>query len=187
MKRLLIVALSLFCSTQTAFAVDVDTTWNAVSGASGYKIERNSGSGYSQVGQTSGLLFTDLNVPTGTHCYRGKSTVGGVDSQPSTESCVSITSPTPTPDPTPTPTPGTVKVPPATSLTDSQGAVWTLGGMANAMDKIILRNGQMMPGAASQLIFCNAQVYAWANYGGGTYWSFNGSGWNGALSSIPCQ
>ena len=91
--------------------------------------------------------------------------------------------PTPTPSPTPTPTPGqespnNTRIPPATQITDSVGAVWTR--QANGT---ILRNGASTSGAGSQVLYCNHFVYA---FGTDSQWYRWNNGWSGVGPIDPC-
>ena len=92
--------------------------------------------------------------------------------------------PTPAPTPTPTPTatsgtesPNNTRVPPATQIVDSNGAVWTLSNGA------ILRNGAGTAGAGSQILYCNRIVYA---FGTDSQWYRWGGGWTPVGTTDPC-
>src|SRR5687767_9645522 len=96
----------------------------------------------------------------------------------------SAPAPTPTPSPTPTPTPGqespnNTRVPPATQITDSTGAVWT-----RAANGAILRNGvQAQGGVGSEILYCNHIVYV---FGTDAQWYRWSNGWIGQGSVDPC-
>jgi hypothetical protein len=84
--------------------------------------------------------------------------------------------PTPTPAPTPTttpsstPSPNGTRLPPATSITDNTGAVWTI-----AADLTILRNGVDTSGGGSQVLWYNGVIYA---FGTDNQWyRWDGANW----------
>jgi hypothetical protein len=68
---------------------DVTLTWNAVAGATGYRVQRNG----SEVGTTSGTSFTDADVPVGTHQYRVIAEDGTRTSDPSAAVSATIAPP----------------------------------------------------------------------------------------------
>ncbi|MFN2405794.1 MAG: phospholipase D-like domain-containing protein, partial [Pyrinomonadaceae bacterium] len=85
--------------------------------------------------------------------------------------------------PTPTPTPGTespnnTRVPPATQIVDSTGAVWTLSS-GN-----VLRNGLSTGGNGSQILYCNQLIYVLGT--DSNWWRWTGSGWTNTGSVDPC-
>src|SRR5688572_23511056 len=91
--------------------------------------------------------------------------------------------PTPTPAPTPTPTPSeesanNTRVPPATQIVDSTGAVWT-----RTANGTILRNGGGTGGTGSQILYCNRIVYVLGT--DSQWWRWNG-GWTPVGFVDPC-
>jgi hypothetical protein len=81
MKTFLIA--TLICSLRSiAFGQDLSAvlTWQSVIGAEGYKIERNSGTGYSEIAQTKNTKFRDITVQEGKrYCYRVRAFKGTID------------------------------------------------------------------------------------------------------------
>lgn len=97
-------------------------------------------------------------------------------------------SPTPTPTPTPSPTPGptpllespnNTRVPPATQIVDSVGAVWTRAG-----NGAIMRNGLNTGGAGSQILYCTRIVYVFGT--DSRWWRWTGTGWTQLGTVDPC-
>ena len=91
--------------------------------------------------------------------------------------------PTPTPSPAPTPTPSeesanNTRVPPATQIVDSTGAVWT-----RTANGTILRNGAGTGGTGSQILYCNRIVYVLGT--DSQWWRWNG-GWTPVGFADPC-
>lgn len=88
----------------------------------------------------------------------------------------------PTPTPTPTPTtesPNNTRVPPATQIVDSAGAVWT-----RAANGAILRNGvQAAGGFGSQILYCSRIIYVFGT--DSQWWRWNGS-WSPVGTVDPC-
>jgi len=87
------------------------------------------------------------------------------------------------PTPTPTPTPGTesannTRLPPATQIVDSTGAVWT-----RTSSGAILRNGASTGGFGSQILYCNRIVYVFGT--DSQWWRWNG-GWIAVGTVDPC-
>jgi fibronectin type 3 domain-containing protein len=69
-------------ASDAAFADHVAITWNAVAGASSYKIFRSatSGGSYTQIGTSPTANFDDTTVPAGTFYYKVKTVTGSGDS-----------------------------------------------------------------------------------------------------------
>ncbi|MBN8820854.1 MULTISPECIES: fibronectin type III domain-containing protein [unclassified Spirosoma] len=70
-------------SAATASGTSINITWNAVSGASGYQIERssNGSSGWTQIGTPTTALYSDTGLTTGsTYFYRVRATSGSATS-----------------------------------------------------------------------------------------------------------
>ena len=89
--------------------------------------------------------------------------------------------PTPTPTPTPTPipeSPNNTRVPPASQIVDSTGAVWTRLGNGT-----IRRNGVSTGGAGSVILYCNRIVYVLGT--DNQWWRWN-NGWTPAGFVDPC-
>ncbi len=91
--------------------------------------------------------------------------------------------PTPTPIPTPTPAPGVespnnTRLPPATQIVDSTGAVWT-----RSSSGAILRNGGGTGGTGSQILYCSRLVYV---FGTDSQWYRWGNGWTAVGPIDPC-
>lgn len=89
--------------------------------------------------------------------------------------------PTPAPAPTPVPTgesPNNTRLPPATQIVDSVGAVWT-----RTSSSAILRNGAGTGGTGSQILYCNRLVYV---FGTDSQWYRWGNGWTPVGTVDPC-
>ena len=89
--------------------------------------------------------------------------------------------PSPTPTPTPTPSgesPNNTRVPPATHIVDSTGAVWT-----RSTNGAILRNGAGTSGAGSEILYCNRIVYV---FGTDSQWYRWTNGWIPVGFTDPC-
>jgi len=83
-----------------------------------------------------------------------------------------------------TPTAGTesannTRLPPATQIVDSTGAVWT-----RTSSGTILRNGAGTGGAGSEILYCNRIVYVFGN--DSQWWRWNG-GWTPVGFVDPCS
>src|SRR5688572_12851791 len=94
--------------------------------------------------------------------------------------------PTPTASPTPTPTasprtesPNNTRIPPATQIVDSTGAVWT-----RTSTGAILRNGAGTSGTGSQILYCSRIVYVLGT--DSQWWKWN-SGWTATGYVDPCS
>ena len=88
------------------------------------------------------------------------------------------------PSPTPTPTStgesaNNTRLPPATQIIDSVGAVWT-----RTASGAILRNGGGTSGSGSQVLYCNRIVYV---LGTDSHWYKWSGGWIGQGTTDPCS
>lgn len=98
----------------------------------------------------------------------------------------STPAPAPAPAPAPSPTPSTpavespnnTRIPTASQIVDSTGAIWTF-----TTNGIILRNGQGTGGQGSVLLYCNRIVYA---FGTDSQWYKWGNGWTAVGVVDPC-
>jgi hypothetical protein len=86
--------------------------------------------------------------------------------------------PAPTPAPGSSESPNNTRVPTATQIVDSNGAVWTRTSSA-----AILRNGAGTSGAGSQILYCNRIVYVLGT--DWQWWRWN-NGWTPIGSIDPC-
>ena len=90
-----------------------------------------------------------------------------------------------TPTPTPTPTPpsqesaNNTRVPPATQIVDSSGAVWTRNSSG-----VIFRNGVDNGGRGSQILYCNRIVYVFGT--DSQWWRWTGAGYTPIGTVDPC-
>ena len=95
----------------------------------------------------------------------------------------------PPPPPPPATSPSGTVVPPAASITDATGKVWTLGAVVPvatdsdcapaSCGNTIMQGGTALSGtAASLLLYFNGTVYQ--SNASGLWWSFNGTGWTRA-------
>ena len=74
--------------------------------------------------------------------------------------------------------PNNTRVPPATQIVDSTGAVWT-----RSTNGAILRNGAGTSGAGSEILYCNRIVYV---FGTDSQWYRWTNGWIPVGSTDPC-
>lgn len=86
--------------------------------------------------------------------------------------------PAPTPTPGSTESPNNTRVPTATQIVDSHGAVWT-----RTSSGIILRNGAGTSGTGSQILYCSRIVYVLGT--DWQWWRWN-NGWTPVGSIDPC-
>jgi len=62
-----------------------------------YRVEKQSGTAWSSVTTVSTTTYAATGLGTGTHCYRVRAIVGGVQSAPSNTGCKTVTQPAPNP------------------------------------------------------------------------------------------
>lgn len=84
----------------------------------------------------------------------------------------------PSPTPGQTESPNNTRVPTATQIVDSNGAVWT-----RTSSSAILRNGQGTSGTGSQILYCSRLVYVLGS--DWQWWRWN-NGWTPVGSIDPC-
>ena len=139
----------------------------------------------------TGILDSTFRVVNSTYKFAGtdgKDLGCDIDALNAAQSGGSTPTPTPTPTPIPTPTPtptsGTespnnTRLPPATQIIDSTGAVWT-----RTSNGIILRNGAGTNGAGSQILYCNRIVYVFGD--DSQWWRWTNPGWTPVGTVDPC-
>lgn len=159
-------------------------TWNAVTGASGYRVYYGTASGvYVQaLGQGIQVLappFTVGNLATGIRYYFAvTATSATAESGFSNEVFKDIGAIVlPPPPPPPTTSPAGTKMPPATQILDGI-ATWTpapqTGGLASQIG--LLRNGVRMANSVDFLLWTGTTIYL-SDFGSGSGWQkWNGTG-----------
>ena len=145
------------------------SVWTILNGA----ILRNGGG---TGGTGSQLLYCSRTVyafGTDSQWYRW---TGGWVASGFVDPCSGTTA-TPTPTPGPTESSNNTRLPPATSIIDSNLSVWTISNGA------ILRNGSGTGGTGSQILYCSRTVYVFGSDSNWWRWS---NGWIFSGSSDPC-